>query len=316
MPDSLAERDFSRHNLLVSESEFDRQARILLESAQSQIVQIQSRLTLAEATLERTTKLTQSNAGTKQQLDTDIARVEGLKAELSQSQGAERSAQETLASGSNRLKAVSDELKRTEAVEREARVALEAESDGMNPDVRQTIAELDRKRWDLEQTTVRAPSHGYAALVTLRPGQMATPFSMTSAMLFVPAEKRWLVATFPQNAIAGIEPGLEAEIAFKAYPGRIFQAKVARVQPIIPEGDIIGTGQLQSTTAASAFGNIPVTFEYGEDVEALNLPTGAQASIAVYTHYFHALSLIRKIILRVKSWENYAFFMHNFDAVH
>ena len=195
-------------------------------------------------------------------------------------------------------------------------MALEAESDGMNPDVRQTVAELDRKRWDLEQTTVRAPSEGYAAQVSLRPGQMATPFSVTSAILFVPAERRLLVATFPQNTIAGITPGLEAEIAFPAYPGRIFSAKVARVQPIIPEGDVLGTGQLQSATAAGARGYVPVVFDYGEDVEALNLPTGAQASIAVYTHKFHALSIVRKIILRIKSWENYAVFMHSFDAVH
>jgi len=62
--------------------------------------------------------------------------------------------------------------------------------------------------------------------------------------------------------------------------------------------------------------NVPVNFEYEEDVEALNLPTGTQVSVAVYTHHFHAISLVRKIILRIKSWENYAFFMQNFDSLH
>lgn len=109
---------------------------------------------------------------------------------------------------------------------------------------------------------------------------------------------------------------MEAELAFKAYPGRIFRATVARVQPIISEGQVIGSGQLQTTTAASAAGHVPVMFEYGEDVEALNLPTGGQVSVAVYTHNFHALSLVRKIILRIKSWENYVFFMQHLDAVH
>jgi len=99
-----------------------------------------------------------------------------------------------------------------------------------------------------------------------------------------------LVASFPQNAIAGIEAGLEAELAFQAYPGRIFQAKVLRVQDIIREGQV--------------------------DVENLKLPAGAHVSIAVYTHHFHVLSLVRKIILRIKSWENYAFFMKNFDSLH
>jgi hypothetical protein len=83
-----------------------------------------------------------------------------------------------------------------------------------------------------------------------------------------------------------------------------------------PAADRLSTSELQSATAASAAGHIPVVFDYEDDVQALNLPTGAQASIAVYTHNFHALSLVRKIILRIKSWENYAFFLQGLDAVH
>jgi multidrug resistance efflux pump len=313
---SHAATEVARSNLLVSESEYDRQARISLETAQIQIEQILSRARLAAANLERSRKLVASQSISKEELETDVAKVDTLKAELAQARSAERAAQEKLKSGGDRLKASTDALKQAEATENEARIALEAESDGENPDVRQTMAELDRKRWDLEQTTVKAPSDGYVTHVSLRPGQMATPFSVNSSILFVPNEKRYLIATFPQNVIAGIEPGLEAELAFKAYPGRIFKAKVLRVQPILPEGDITGSGQLQSTTAASASGQVPVIFEYGEDVEALNLPTGAQVSIAVYTHNFHAMSIVRKIILRIKSWENYAFFLQALDAVH
>lgn len=316
MASAQAATAVARSKVLVAESDYDRQARITLESAQGQIKQIQSRLTLANANLERSRKLVGSGGVTKQELDTDTSKVESLMAELSQSKNAEQAAREALKSGEDRLKGERDELKRAEAAELEAKIAMDAESDGENPEVRQTMAELDRKRWELEQTTVRAPSDGYTTHVFLRPGQMATPFSNNSAMVFIPNERRLLVATFPQNAIAGIEPGLEAELAFKAYPGRIFKAKVAKVQPIVPEGQIIVGGQLQSTTAASATGQIPVTFEYGEDVEKLNLPTGAQVSVAVYTHNFHALSIVRKIILRIKSWENYAFFMQNFDSLH
>jgi multidrug resistance efflux pump len=306
----------ARSNLLVSESEYDRQARITLASAHEQIIGTQSRLTAANSNLARTQQLLQSKAVTKQELEREIAQVDSLKAALAQAQNGERAAQETIQSGGNRLSAVRDEVKRAEAAENEARIALEAESDGVNPDVRQTMAELDRKRWELEQTTITAPSDGYVTHLFLRPGQMATPFSANAAMMFVTKEKPTLIASFPQNAIAGIEPGLEAELAFKAYPGRIFKAKVGRVQPILPEGTAIGSGQLRTTTAPSASGEVPVIFEYGEDVDALNLPTGAQASVAVYTHHFHALSIVRKIILRIKSWENYAFFMQNFDSLH
>lgn len=306
----------ARSNLSVAESDYDRQARIKLENALAQIEQIQSRLNLANENLSRSLELVGSGAVSQKEVDQDRARVESLNAELLQAQADERSAQETIASGSDRMKAAQDALKQAEAEEREARIERDSEIEGVNPDVRQAMAELDRKRWELEQTTVRAPSDGYVTYVALRPGQMATPLALTNAMLFVPDESKTLVAAYTQNAIAGFEPGLEAELAFKSYPGRIFKAKIARILPIIPEGQFVNDRELRSTTPAKAPGLIPVVFEYGDDVEALNLPTGAQASIAVYTHHWHALAIVRKVILRIKSWENYAPFLSHFDALH
>lgn len=303
-------------NLLVTESEYDRQARISQEQAADQIKQIKSRLTFAETNLARSRELLPSKAITQQQFEQTQTQVETLKAELNQAVAAERAAQEKIASGGNRLQAAREALKQAEAEEREARLALEAESDGMNPEVRQALAQLEQKRWELEQTVVRAPSDGYATYVGLRPGQMATPLPVSAPMVFVTKEKPMFIASFPQNVIPYIEPGLEAELAFKAYPGQIFKAKVSRVTPIIPEGQFVASGQLQSVTPGHAPGRIPVTFEYGDDVAALDLPVGSQASVAVYTHHFHAMSLVRKIILRIKSWENYVFFLSNFNIGH
>jgi multidrug resistance efflux pump len=271
---------------------------------------------LANENLGRSRELVGSGAVSQREVDQDVARVESLNAELLQAQADERSAQETIASGGDRLTAARDALKQAEAEEQEARIARDAEIEGENPDVRRAMAELDRKRWELEQTTVRAPGEGYVTYVALRPGQMATPLALTNAMLFVPNESKTLIATYSQNAIAGFEPGLEAEIAFKSYPGQVFKAKILRILPIIPEGQFVNDRELQSVTPAKAPGQIPVVFEYGDDVAALNLPTGAQASIAVYTHKFHALSIVRKVILRIKSWENYAPFLSHFDALH
>ena len=303
-------------NLLVSESEYDRQARIALDQAADQINQIKSRLTFAETNLARNRELLSSGAVSQQQLDATQSQVDSLKAELNQATGAESAAQEKIASGGNRLQAAREALKGAEAAERQARLELEAESDGMNPEVRQTLAQLELKRWELDQTVVRAPSDGYVTYVGLRPGQMATPLPLTSPMVFVAIEKPTFIATFSQNVIKMIEPGLEAELAFKAYPGRIFKAQVLRVAPIIPEGQFLASGMLQSATSGKAPGQIPVVFEVGEDVEALDLPAGSQATVAVYTHHLHAISLVRKIILRMKSWENYVFFLSNMNVGH
>lgn len=303
-------------NLLVTESEYDRQARISQEQAQDQIRQIQSRLKFAETNLERNRELLPSKAVTQQEYELVETQVATLKTELNQAIAAERAAQEKIASGGNRLQAAREALTRAEAEEREARLALEAESDGMNPEVRQTVAQLEHARWELDQTVVRAPSDGYVTYVGLRPGQMATPLPMTAPMVFVAKEKPMFIASFPQNVIPLIEPGLEAELAFKAYPGRIFKAKVKQVLPIIPEGQFVASGQLQSVTPGQAPGKIPVQFEYEDDVAGLNLPVGSQASVAIYTHHVHAMAFVRKIILRIKSWENYVFFLSNFNVGH
>lgn len=306
----------AQSNLLVTESEYDRQARIALEQATEQIAQIRSRLDLAKADLTRYQDLRKKGAASQQQLEEVETRVKSLTAELSQTQAAERAAQEKVASGSDRLQASREALKQAEAQENAARLALESESDGMNPEVRQTLAELETKRWELEQTTVRAPSDGYATYVALRPGQMAVPLPISAPMVFVPSEKPMFIATFPQTVIGGFEPGLEAELAFKAHPGKIFKAKLKQVLPIVPEGAVVASGQLRSATSASAPGHIPVLFEYGEEIEELDLPIGAQASVAVYTHHVHALSIVRKIVLRIKSWENYVFFLSNLNVGH
>jgi hypothetical protein len=45
-----------------------------------------------------------------------------------------------------------------------------------------------------------------------------------------------------------------------------------------------------------------------EDTSGYNIPGGAAAQVAVYTPYAHHFALIRKILLRMRSWENYVFF--------
>ena len=272
---------------------------------------------MLKTNLARNRQLQASGAVTQQQLEATISQVDSLKSELNQATAAESAAQEKIASGTSRLQAAREALKGAEAAERQARLELEAESDGMNPEVRQTLAQLELQRWELDQTIVRAP---FRWLRHLRgPASRSNGDAhrrLTAPIVFVTKEAPTFIASFPQNVIPMIEPGLEAELAFKAYPGRIFNAKVSRIVPIIPEGQFVASGQLQSVTPGQAPGRIPVVFEVDEEVAALNLPAGSQATVAVYTHHVHAMAIVRKIVLRMKSWENYVFFLSNMNVGH
>lgn len=198
-------------------------------------------------------------------------------------------------------------LSQAEAQLRDASLAQEAEIAGENPATKQIRADLDAARWELDQTTVRAPADGYVTQVILRPGQMAVPLPFAPAMVFVQGEKPYLAASFPQNVIAVLKVGDEAELAFEAYPGEIFKAKLKQIAPVTPEGQLLASGVVRDTTPAKVSDRVTLVFDYDEDVEKLKLPAGAHATVAIYTEHFHALSLIRKIILRIKSWENYLF---------
>lgn len=297
----------ARANLLVSESTYDRQLREAHDRAKTEVTQSKERLELARAQYGRAKEAFEKGAGTYEDRDRTLTRVQTLEGEVSKAETDERVAAEKLKSGSASLEATRQALAGAEAAERKIRAEFTAQVDGQNPDVRETAALLDRARWDLDQTVVRAPTDGYVPQNVLRPGTMAVPVPLKPLMMYVVDEQPTLVATFHQKVISDIKPGLHGEAVFKEYPGRSFKVKVRRVMSAVREGELDASGHLLTATPEHAHGHIPVVFDYDEDVSKLNLPVGAQASIAIYTERMHVLSILRKIVLRIHSWENYLF---------
>jgi multidrug resistance efflux pump len=297
----------SHANLLVSESQFDRQLRETHEQAKARVTQVKERVVLGQAQFDRAVDSKKQNVISQQEYDRTETYLLTQKAELTQAEADERLAAEKLKSGSASLESARQELSRLEAEERKIRTEFNTQIDGQNPEVRETMALLEKARWDLDQTVVRAPTDGYVPQVVLRPGQMATATRLMPLMMFVAEERPTLVATYPQKVISDIKPGMAGEAVFKHYPGRSFKVKVRRVMTAIREGEVDASGQILTATPADQHGDIPVVFDYDEDIASLNLPVGSQASIAIYTDRVHALSFLRKIILRIKSWENFVF---------
>ena len=295
----------ARSDLEVSESQLDRQAREAHEQSVAKVDQVKKKRDLSKSQYERVAVLGKSLAVAQEEVDRIQTKYLTDEEELRQASAEEKIAAEKLKSGSAGMESARQAVAAAEAAERKLRVQLTAELDGVNPQVREVQAELDNARWRLDQTVVRAPSDGYVPQLTLRPGQIVLPVPLKPVMVFVVTEKPTLIATFAQKAISDIKPGLDAEVTFEAFPGKSFKVKVKRVFTIVPEGEILASGKLLESTDKNEEGRIPVSFEYGDDIAALNLPVGTQASVAVYTDRVHALSIVRKIILRMKSWEHF-----------
>lgn len=189
----------------------------------------------------------------------------------------------------------------------QARVVYQSQIDGVHTSVARLRADLRDAEYNLELTTVRAPGPGFVTQVALRPGMYVVPAPFRPAMVFVHHDDRALAAGFQQNALQRVRPGDEAEVAFDALPGRIFKGKVARVL------DAIATGQLQAAGTLQDMGNRPpggravAIIDLDEDMSAYNIPGGAAAQVAVYTEHAHHFAIIRRILLRMRSWQNYVF---------
>lgn len=169
------------------------------------------------------------------------------------------------------------------------------------------IAQLATARYNLSETEVRAESRGYMAQVRLRPGALAVPMPLKPLMTFVNDEDRFLLGGFQQNPLQNIKPGFEAEVIFVALPGKVFSASVSGVADIMAQGQLFPDDKLVSFEGVTRPGRVMVSINIDNDLSEYQLPAGSKAYVAVYSDKWHPVAIIRKVILRVMSWENYLF---------
>lgn len=201
-------------------------------------------------------------------------------------------------------------LTRAEAEFERAQIAFESGIDGDNPDVARLQAELEKARYDAERTVVRAPTSGYVSQLLLRPGMMAASLPLRPTMVFVHDEKVTMVAAFRQNSALRLRAGYEAEIVYPGIPGRVFKGRVVSVLPNMAEGQMQNSGNLVGTEVFQRVGRIAVVIEVTDDMSEFDLPTGSRAQVAVYSDHWHHVAIMRKILLRMSSWQNYLYLDH------
>lgn len=218
-------------------------------------------------------------------------------------------AQATLDTAQRNFDAAQQSLAAATAVEERARLAYTSEVGGVNPTVARLRAELNDAEYDLAQTTTRATSAGFVTQVGLRPGMYVVPAPLRPVMIFVHTDSRdkALAAAFQQNALQRVKAGDEAEIAFDAVPGRVFKGKVREVLDAIASGQIQPTGVLQDLGERLPGGRAVAVIDIVDDISPYQIPLGAAADVAIYTEHWHHVALLRRILLRMRSWQNYVF---------
>ncbi len=165
-------------------------------------------------------------------------------------------------------------------------------------------AELQSAEWNLDETTVRAPSDGYVTVLALRPGQRVTSFPFQPAMVFIDSSTKRVVTQINQIYLRHVDVGEPVEVAFKTLPGRIVTGKVDAIVEVASQGQAVigGTVPPPTRVLAEPF-YVRIAFDDSELLE--ELPPGAVGTAAIYTQSVAPTHIIRKVMLRMESIMNY-----------
>jgi multidrug resistance efflux pump len=268
-----------------------RELREQLKSASGQVSALQPKLDLARLRVKQNRELVATGAGDKFGLEQAEANVIELEAQLATATANEAQVTQRLSGQVNG--------------EQASVAAARAQIATAKAQVDASRAEVANKQWDLDQTSVYAPTSGYAINVQLRPGSFVTAFPVAPAMSFV-EEVYQVIALYSQNELTAVEPGNEAEIALLSQPGRIIKAKVDSIVWAQGQGQVTQSGALPQTGVyPTAPGRFPVKLDVAERDRDLFLAAGATGDAAIYTEHAVALHILRKVIIRVGSITNY-----------
>jgi len=259
---------------LVSATAFQKELYDQLDSARGKSAAISARLRLARERVVQTKELSEAGAGTVfdyQEAQTNTSRLES---DLEASKALESQI-------SHKLSARTDEGQLAEIAK--------AESEFM-----QLEAEIAEAKWELDQTTVYAPSDGTVVNLQLREGAFTVALPIAPAMTFV-EDEQWVIAFYSQNELRKVEDGNDAEIFLHTYPNHIIKCKVHSVVWASGQGQLPIAGMIPDEEAEP--NRFPVRLIPVD--QELFLAAGARGSGAIYTHSGHMFHVLRMVLLRV-----------------
>ena len=165
-------------------------------------------------------------------------------------------------------------------------------------------AQLEGAQWNLDKTTVRAPTDGYVTNLALRKGARVANLPLSPVMAFIDTSNTLIGIELAQIDARYVTPGQEVEVTFKFLPGRVFSGKVETVLQAIATGQVQTSGLAVQSKGIEA---APFVARIRLDDAALadRLPAGSTGTAAIFTDRVRAAHVIRKVLLRQIAITNY-----------
>jgi multidrug resistance efflux pump len=186
------------------------------------------------------------------------------------------------------------------AAQLNAKFALDSQINGENAQIR---AQLDNARWDLAQTTIRAPADGYVTVAALSVGDRA--LQDRSVISFVVTDQITIVGMFSPNGFQTFKTGALVIVVFDNNPGRLYHAKITEISRGVGQGQIGVSGMLAKVGAIGGAKEFPaaVSLPDGADPDLLRL--GMLGTATVFSGKAGVIGLLAWILIWISSYTAY-----------
>ena len=186
---------------------------------------------------------------------------------------------------------------------------LEFTIDGDYALIRNAEAQLASAQYDLDQTTVYAPSDGIVTNLQLANGAYIDVG--TAVLTFVDTDSWWIVANFKENSIGRISAGQSARVSIAMYPGQTFKASVESVDWGVSTGQGMPSGELPIVESVNTWVKIaqrfPVRLKLDDQHDNYNLRIGGSVTVTVFNDGGFILNGLARLWLKIGSLVDYLY---------
>lgn len=180
-----------------------------------------------------------------------------------------------------------------------------------NATVQQALTALKSAQLDLQRSIVRAPERGVVTGVQVDKGNFAG--AGQPQMTFIATHNIWIQADYKENNLGNIDPGDKVAIVFDVLPGHIVEGTVREIGFGVdvgnpPLGKLPTIQNDKSWLRAAQRYPVLVDFELPLNNEGrTRMKVGSQATVVVYTGTHPVFNLLARLVMRLKSWLEYAY---------
>lgn len=150
-----------------------------------------------------------------------------------------------------------------------------------HPLYKEALAQMNRARLDFQRTSIKAPTAGMTANVSMQPGE----YIAAGIPLFSIVDNRylWVEANFKETDLTYVKRGQPATVEVDTYPGKVLKARVESITPATGAEFSILPAQNSSGNWVKVVQRIMVRLELDDKGGDLPLAAGMSATVGIDT---------------------------------